>query len=103
QIPHSPKHHTHHLMKSNPSSKNPEAAFNLTELCVVIACIAVLAMLVLPALAATKMQSASTGCLYNLRHLMTGWEMYRTENNDYLMPNSPSTFPGPSWIGNTAV
>jgi len=84
-------------MKTNPSSKNPEAAFNLTELCVVIACIAVLAMLVLPALAATKMQSASAGCLYNLRHLMIGWEMYRTENNDYLMPNAPAGYAA-GWV-----
>ncbi len=79
-------------MKTMPSSKNPEAAFNLTELCVVLAVVAVLATLVLPVLAAGKMQSASAGCLYNLRHLMIGWEMYRTEYNDYLMPNAPLGF-----------
>ncbi len=89
-------------MKSNLSSKNPEAAFNLTELCVVIACVAVLAMLVLPALAAGKVQSASAGCLYNLRHLMTGWAMYRTEYNDYLMPNSPLGASSNSWCGGEA-
>jgi len=76
-------------MRMMPPSRNPRAAFTLTELCVVIACIAILAVLVLPALAAGKVQSASAGCLSNLRHLMVGWEMYRTEYNDYLMPNSP--------------
>ncbi len=86
-------------MNTHPSSKKSEAAFNLTELCVVIACVAILAMLVLPALAATKMQSASAGCLYNLRHLMIGWEMYRTEYHDYLMPNSPFGASSNSWYG----
>jgi hypothetical protein len=54
-----------------------------------IACIAVLFSLLAPALAATKTQSAATGCLSNLRQMMTGWEMYREEYNDYLMPNAP--------------
>lgn len=77
------------LMKSQPSSNNSEAAFNLAELCVVIACTGTLAVLLLPALAADKIQSAAIGCLYNLRHLQTGCAMYSSENNDYLMPNAP--------------
>ncbi len=81
--------HLVRFRKASLSSKESRAAFTLIELCVVLAVVAVLAMLVLPALAATKTQSASAGCLYNLRHLMIGCEMYRTENNDYLMPNAP--------------
>ncbi len=89
-------------MQNLPSSKNPGAAFTLTELCVVIACVAVLALLVLPALAATKMQSASAGCLYNLRHLQTGCAMYATENNDYLMPNAPLGYAA-GWVSPKVV
>src|SRR5262245_51625687 len=93
-------------MKMNRLSKYSEAAFNLPELCVVIACAGILFMLVFPALAANKIQSASTGCLYNLRHLQTGCAMYATETNDYLMPNSPFGYaanecwcPNPSTAG----
>jgi prepilin-type processing-associated H-X9-DG protein len=75
-------------MNLNRISKNPEAAFNFVELAVAVGCVGVLALLVMPAFAAGKTQSASTGCLYNLRHLQTGCAMYSTENNDYLMPNA---------------
>jgi competence protein ComGC len=86
-------------MKSN--LRSPEAAFNLIELCVMVACAAVLILLVLPALAADKTQSASTGCLYNLRHLQAGCAMYATENNDYLMPNAPlGSAAENTWCGN---
>ena len=89
-------------MKPNSSSKHPGAAFTLTELCVVLACVVVLALLVLPALGAGKTQSASTGCLYNLRHLQTGCAMYSADNNDYLMPNSPvGSYPA-GWVSPAA-
>lgn len=80
-------------MKTKRLSKKFEEGFKLAELCVVIACTGILAMLVLPALATGKIESAATGCLYNLRHLQTGCAMYSTENNDYLMPNSPYGYP----------
>ena len=76
-------------MKLGLKFESSEAAFTLTELSVVLACVAVLVVLVLPTLGASKTQSASVGCLYNLRHLQTGCAMYSTDNNDYLMPNSP--------------
>jgi len=95
--------HPIRFRKEGLSSRNSRAAFTLTELCVVVAVVAVLVMLVLPALAAGKVQSASTGCLYNLRHLMTGWEMYRTENNDYLMPNAVLGSPNnQTWCGGSS-
>jgi competence protein ComGC len=90
-------------MKTNRSLKNSKAAFSFTELCTVVACGAILVMLVFPALAANKIQSASTGCLYNLRHLQTGCAMYSTENNDYLMPNaSVGSVDKNTWCGGEA-
>jgi competence protein ComGC len=80
-------------MNSKRSSKNSETAFNLAELAVLIACAGVLALLVFPALATGKIQSASFGCLYNLLHLQAGCAIYASENNDYLVPNAPYGYP----------
>jgi type II secretory pathway pseudopilin PulG len=89
-------------MNPSPRSENSEAAFTLTELCVVLVSVAILVLLVLPGLGASKMQSASAGCLYNLRHLQTGCAMYSTDNNDYLMPNSPiGNYPA-GWVSPAA-
>src|ERR1035438_5062903 len=89
-------------MNPSPRSENSEAAFTLTELCVVLVSVAILVLLVLPALGASKTQSASAGCLYNLRHLQTGCAMYSTDNNDYLMPNSPlGNYPA-GWVSPAA-
>jgi prepilin-type processing-associated H-X9-DG protein len=88
-------------MKLKRSLINSEAAFNLIELGVAVACAGIVALLVLPALATDKLQSVSTGCLYNLRHLQTGCAMYSTENNDYLMPNAPlGGSASNTWCGN---
>jgi len=91
------EHHLIRLMKTMPSSKNSRAAFTLIELCVVVTVVAVLALLVLPALGASKTQSASAGCLSNLRQLMVGCGMYQAEYNDYLMPNAPLGF-ATGWV-----
>lgn len=77
-------------MKTSSSSKTSDAAFTLTELIVVMVCVAMLAMLVLPALAGTRSHSAIAGCLANLRRLQIGAEMYRVENADTLIPNAPA-------------
>lgn len=87
-------------MKAKLSSNRSEGAFNLAELGVLIGCAGILALLVVPAMAAGKIQSASTGCLYNLRHIQTGCAMYSAENNDYLMPNAPAgVTDSQSWCG----
>lgn len=80
-------------------SKDSNPAFTLTELLVVIACVAMLALLALPALANNHTHSTRQGCLANLRRLQLAAEMYRLENNDTLMPNSPAGGVGIGWIG----
>src|ERR1035441_5772852 len=75
-----------------------EDGFTLTELLVVIVTVAILALLLLPALAGTKPNSQAFQCLENLRQLTLGWQMYAEDNNSKLVPNGqqstqPTTFP----------
>src|SRR5674476_1513181 len=61
--------------------------FTLIELLVVIMTVAILAVLLLPALAGTKPNSQAFQCLENLRQLTLGWQMYAEDNNGKLAPN----------------
>jgi prepilin-type N-terminal cleavage/methylation domain-containing protein len=81
-------------------AKTNRVAFTLIELLVVIAIIAILAAMLLPALAGAKRKAYAVQCVSNIKQLQLGWIMYANENNDLLMPNSPSTAGGVSWCGN---
>jgi prepilin-type processing-associated H-X9-DG protein len=54
---------------------------------VVIAIIAILAALLLPALSKAKSKSQRTTCINNLKQLAYGWTMYYGDYNDTLVPN----------------
>ncbi len=83
--------------------------FTLIELLVVIAIIAILAAMLLPALAKAKNQAMDMKCVSNLKQLQLGATLYKSDNRDYLLPNSPYTGfpgagnPGTSWIESTSV
>jgi type II secretory pathway pseudopilin PulG len=66
-----------------------ERAFTLTDLLVVLATLAILAALILPALARSGDNGMRTVCLNNLRQLGMALNMYTGENQDYL--------PWPNW------
>jgi prepilin-type N-terminal cleavage/methylation domain-containing protein len=87
-------------MNSNLPPRASRAGFTLIELLVVIAIIAILAAMLLPALAAAKRKAYAAQCVSNLKQLDVGWVMYASENRDFMMPNSPSTTAGVSWVGN---
>jgi prepilin-type N-terminal cleavage/methylation domain-containing protein len=90
-------------MNKSHSFRASHAGFTLIELLVVIAIIAILAAMLLPALAAAKSKAYATQCVSNQKQLILGWSMYANDFNDAMMPNSPSTSPGASWIGNVAI
>jgi prepilin-type N-terminal cleavage/methylation domain-containing protein/prepilin-type processing-associated H-X9-DG protein len=91
------------------AGKGRRAGFTLVELLVVIAMIAMLAVIQVPALTGTKVNSKTAQCLSNMKQLQLCWQMYANDNNDCLPLNGPPSVSGPggngspnSWIQGNA-
>ena len=67
--------------------------FTLIELQVVIAIIAILVAMLLPALMLAKQKATGAGCLSNAKELAMAWMLYADENNDQLVNLSTYTTP----------
>jgi type II secretory pathway pseudopilin PulG len=63
----------------------------MVELLLVIAIIAILAALLLPALSAAKEQSRRATCINNLKQLALSSQMYTADNDGRLVENTPLT------------
>ncbi len=72
-------------MKPSDNNSNSTAlAFSLIELLLVIAIIAILAALLLPALARSRLKAENVVCVSNLKQLGYGCCIFTLENNDFL-------------------
>src|SRR4051812_11007223 len=80
-------------MKTNKTTFS--CAFTLVELLVVVAVIAILASLLLPALGKAKAQGRLVECINNKHQLGMAWHMYTMDNDDKLVPNDTETAPSP--------
>ena len=75
-----------------------KANFTLVELLIVVAIIAILAGMLLPALNSARAMAHSTSCKNNLKTLGTSVQLYSSANDDTMLPphqGSPSS--GPRW------
>lgn len=101
---------SHHLETVTRRSRNGSvgAAFTLVELLVVIALIAILAALLLPALSKAKARAQGIVCLGNTRQLCYAWILYANDHEDRLAYNlgmvalsKPSAFrTNVNWVNN---
>jgi len=66
----------------NRRASRSAGAFTLLELLVVIAVVALLAALLLPAMARAKQKARQVACLSNLRQIGLGFTLYAAENRD---------------------
>ena len=93
------------LMKK-PTTKPPSCqrrgngAFTLIELLMVIAIIAILAALLLPALSSAKRQALGIECVSNKKQLTLAWLLYLGDSNDSMPPNvkESSTQTNMAWM-----
>ncbi len=88
-------------MKSN---RNDSSAFTRTDLLVVLATVALLAVVITPLLGASREQSRAGVCLANLKRLTLGWTMYAADNDGWLppTPDDGNTTPGRNWVAGQA-
>jgi prepilin-type N-terminal cleavage/methylation domain-containing protein len=77
----------------------PGHGFTLIELLLVIAIIAILAALLMPALATAQAKGKRTACLNNLKQCILSFQMYSADNEGKLAQNLPlSKADGNCWV-----
>ena len=76
-----------------------KGGFTLIELLLVIAIIAILAALLMPALAVAQAKGKRTACLNNLKQSALAFQLYSADNEGKLAPNLPLSRAGSNcWV-----
>src|SRR5882724_12147558 len=75
------------MMLRKSCKNDSRQGFNLIELLAVVAIIAILAGLVLPAISRAKDQVRRTQCINNQRQLLLAWTLYQGDNNEFTVAN----------------
>src|SRR6266508_2012931 len=87
------------LSKNRRYAGTAPSGFNAIELLVVVAIVAIVAALLLPALTKAKEQGRSSICKNNMRQLTLAMVLYADENNDYLpWPGDVDRNWQPDWV-----
>lgn len=73
-------------------------AFTLIEVLVVVSIIILLVAILLPSLSRTREQAKRVICASNHHQLMTGLQMYASENQGYVPPSVPAFNASLTWI-----
>jgi prepilin-type processing-associated H-X9-DG protein len=96
--------HSGRLNRTPSVQAQPDQAFTLTELLVVVGTLAVLALLLVPALAGTKTDSWRIQCQNNLKQLQVGFSLFAQDHNETFPPAGYQASSGvltwDSWIYN---
>src|SRR5882672_5720213 len=88
---------------TSPPTPGARNAFTLIEVLVVIAIIALLAAMLLPALARAKGRSQAVVCSNGLKQLATAHALYADENDELFVNNhgtQETLRTGQSWVNN---
>jgi prepilin-type processing-associated H-X9-DG protein len=86
-------------MKPSAQSELQEAGFTRLDLLVLLVMLAILIVMLLPALARTKSDSRAFQCLNKQRELSRAWWMWSNDNNEnLLMAGESATGLGTTWV-----
>ena len=79
--------------------------FTLIELLIVIAVIAILFAILMPALNKAKEAGKRAACMYNLKNLSYAWNMYADDNKDRICSGrlGTSNNGAPAWCGDAST
>ena len=64
----------------------------------VIAIIAILAAMLLPALSAARLNAKTAGCLGNIKQIVLGYQLYSNDNLGWLRPTTLDGESGTAWL-----
>ena len=73
----------------NRSSRSSKLGFTIVELLVVVALLAILIGLLLPALGSARQSARRLECMSNMRQLQLANELYAGDHDDRFMPSAP--------------